>query len=204
MLIFSTKITKKKVLAFSLVFACLALILIIAIPSADAAVDKQNKTMLKTNEERIDFLANYGWSVESDPVEVVEVVIPSEFDQTYETYNSLQKTQGFDLSAFKGKKVIRYSYTITNYPTEQESPVRANMLLMENRLVGGDVTSIALGGFMHGFDMPTGTTTQPTSEAATSAGANVDDYDIFNDDDNNKAGLTPEEIADSILTPATK
>ncbi|MFR6041643.1 MAG: DUF4830 domain-containing protein [Dysosmobacter welbionis] len=38
----------------------------------------------------------------------------------YLTYNELQDSQGFDLSACCGKYVARYTYTVTNYPGRPE------------------------------------------------------------------------------------
>ena len=198
MLIMSTKITKRKIIAFAVVCACLALILIISIPSGDTAVAKQAKTTLKTNEERIDYLASYGWTVSSEPVETVEIVIPSTFDETYENYNVLQKTQGFDLSAFKGKKVIRYTYEITNYPTQHEDPIHANLLMIDTKLIGGDVTSVSLGGFMHSFEMPNkNTVTDPTDGSLENT-----DYDLPSNKES--AGKTTEEILDQIFNNTSK
>ncbi len=48
-----------------------------------------------TAEERIAYLSQFGWSVEEDPLEVTEVIIPETFDDTYANYNELQKSQGF-------------------------------------------------------------------------------------------------------------
>ena len=48
----------------------------------------------------------------------------------------------------------RYTYEITNYPTQQDSPVQANLLVIDSKVVAGDVTSVAMGGFMHSFERP--------------------------------------------------
>ena len=66
--------------------------------------------------ERVQFLAQYGWTVSPTPAEVYEVEIPQTFDEIYEMYNDLQRSQGFDLSAYRGMRVKRWSYDITNYP----------------------------------------------------------------------------------------
>ncbi len=100
---------------------------------------------------RADFLADYGWEVSAIPVEVTDVVIPSQFNKVYEQYNDLQRSQGFDLNEVRGKTVKRYTYAILNYP-EQVEGVRANLLVYKHKVVGGDVCTVALDGFMHGFD----------------------------------------------------
>ena len=110
------------------------------------------KLLAQTNEQRIAFLKQFGWEVAADPAEVVEVCIPTEFDEVYEKYNIIQKKQGFDLADYKGKRVKRWSYEVTNYPNTPQN-VRANLLVLDGRIIGGDVCSIELNGFMHGFKL---------------------------------------------------
>lgn len=152
MFVFSTKLTKTKIATAVLVCACVALVVLLAVPGADSEVGKTNRTVLKTNEERIDFLASYGWTAETEPLETAETVIPTEFDETYEKYNALQKEQGYDLTAYKGKTVTRFTYKLTNYPNDKVSDARVNMLIYENKLIGADVSSADIGGFMHGLE----------------------------------------------------
>ena len=109
---------------------------------------------IRTNGDRIAYLASYGWEVSPDPVSVEELQIPEEFDDTYTQYLDLQTEQGFDLAKYRGKRVKRYTYAITNYPTGERG-VQAGLLLYRNTVIGGDVLSNALGGFIHGLTMPT-------------------------------------------------
>lgn len=154
MMILSTKITKAKILTAALVCACIALIIIVSIPPAESDTSG-NTYSAKTNEERISFLENFGWEVAAEPIEVVDVIIPTSFDETYDTYNKLQESQGLDLEAFKGMKAKRYTYKIENYPDEENSEIHANLLVSEDRIIAGDVSSVDLGGFMHGLAKPT-------------------------------------------------
>ena len=108
---------------------------------------------IKTNEDRIAYLESYGWQVSADPLSVEELAIPEEFDETYTQYLSLQSGQGFDLEKYKGKRVKRYTYEISNYPTG-ETGVQAGLLIYKNTVVGGEVLSSQLGGFIHGLAMP--------------------------------------------------
>ena len=105
---------------------------------------------IKTNEDRIAFLAQFGWEVEETPIEEAEVTIPEEFDKVFTGYNELQKKQGLDLSKYKRKKLMRYTYKISNYPG-YNGVVYANMLVKGKRVVGGDVCSADTNGFIHGF-----------------------------------------------------
>lgn len=127
---------------------------------ADSEV-KVAKAAAKTEEQRIDFLESFGWQVEPEADEVVEVQIPKEFDDVFTNYNAIQKTQGYNLEKYAGKRCKRYTYVVTNYPGQTDN-VRANILVYKDKVIGGDVCSLELGGFMHGFVI-----SQPeTSDAA--------------------------------------
>lgn len=102
------------------------------------------------NQNRVEFLTKLGWQVSADAVEVADVVIPLEFDEVYQNYNQIQQEQGFDLSQYAGYQVKRYSYEVYNHPSGDEF-VRANLLVYKEKLVGGDVCSLRLDGFMHGL-----------------------------------------------------
>ena len=108
-------------------------------------------TGIKTNEDRVEFLSQFGWEVSPEPVETAEVTIPSEFDKVFTGYNEIQKRQGLDLSDYKKKKVTRYTYEVTNYEGES-GKVYANVLVYRNRVIGGDICSADVTGFIHGFE----------------------------------------------------
>ncbi len=106
---------------------------------------------VRSSGDAANFLAQFGWTVDADPSEVETVTIPAEFDKVYAAYNELQKSQGLDLSKYKGKDVTRYTFTVTNYP-DYEGTVLANVLVYRNRVVGGDICSADLSGFVQGFE----------------------------------------------------
>ena len=109
---------------------------------------------IKTNEDRIAYLESYGWQVSADPLSVEELAIPEEFDETYTQYLSLQSGQGFDLEKYKGKRVKRYTYEISNYPTG-ETGVQAGLLIYKNTVVGGEVLSSQLAVSYTHLTLPT-------------------------------------------------
>ena len=115
--------------------------------SADADIDYSG---IKTNEDRIKFLAQFGWQVNPEAVQSVEVTIPEDFDKIFTAYNELQKRQGLDLTKFKKKNVQRYTYEITNYDG-YDGVVYANILVYRNKVIAGDVCSADIKGFMHGL-----------------------------------------------------
>ncbi len=112
---------------------------------------------VKTNQDRLEYLAAYGWMVKEEPLAVEELQIPKEFGPEYTDYLALQAEQGFDLTKYAGKAVRRYTYEITNYPTG-EAGVQVSLLIYRSTVVGGDVLSPALNGFIHGLAMPSAQT----------------------------------------------
>lgn len=106
------------------------------------------------NAKRVAFLQQFGWKVNPAPTEVVEIVIPQTFDQVYQNYNEIQKKQGLDLTPYRGARVKRWTYQITNYP-HYDGDVYADLLIQDNNMViAGDVRTIAVAGFIHGLSMP--------------------------------------------------
>lgn len=97
------------------------------------------------------FLAQFGWVVDAGSAETAEVTVPASFDKVFAGYDQLQHAQGLDLSAYKGKRVTRYTFTVTNYD-DWDGTVYANVLVYRNRVVGGDVCSADVNGFIHGFE----------------------------------------------------
>lgn len=159
MLIITAKVPRRK-LAFGVALAALACCCALALNLGDAAAAREvavsaapDPKGVKSNQDRIDYLASYGWEVAPEPLATQELLIPEEMDESYDEYLALQSGQGFDLSKYAGKRVKRYTYEITNYPTG-ETGVQANLLVYRNTVIGGEVLSPQLDGFLHGLSKP--------------------------------------------------
>jgi hypothetical protein len=109
-----------------------------------------------TADERKAFLSQFGWEFDEEPKEISEVMIPEEFDETYQNYNSVQQEQNMDLWPLRGKRVKRWTYSILNYPGFEQKPgsVQADILVYDGVVVGGNVCSLEPNGFMQGFAFP--------------------------------------------------
>ncbi|MGB4023807.1 MAG: DUF4830 domain-containing protein [Acutalibacteraceae bacterium] len=155
MFVYSVKSSKIKVVLL-IALCTLATIAFLLASSMDNKAANKGGINLKAgnSEQRVAFLSQFGWEFDKDPTEVSEVIIPAEFDQTYEKYNKIQKEQGFDLEPYKGIRVKRWTYEIKNYPGygSDSGCIRANILVYDGLVIGGDVCSVELDGFMHGFD----------------------------------------------------
>lgn len=154
MFVFSIKADRRKIcviLAAILLVVTAAIVLTKvrnAAPNAEAAGVRYSLSAA-TNEERVAFLSQFGWKVNAEPVETKDVTIPQKFDDVYDNYNRIQKDQGLDLTPYAGKTCKQWVYAVTNYP--QNPDVRATMLIYGNRVIAGDLSTVALDGFMTGF-----------------------------------------------------
>lgn len=153
MFVMTAKVSKTKVAAILTAIIALVVIVIIAV-SAGSKKDTAQKPNADTNDARVRFLAEYGWDVNAEPVQVQSVVLPdAEENEVFARYNALQKSQGYDLSKYAGKKVQRFVYEILNYP-DADQPVYATVFVSDGTVIGGDVTNTAPDGKMHGFALP--------------------------------------------------
>ena len=151
MLIMTTKVDKRKLL-IAAVAVVAAIALLAALGGGDSAPTASMSTApaADTNDARVKFLTDLGWEVTPSPTESGEIRIPKAGDQVFDRYNALQKSQGYDLSKFAGKKVMRYVYQINNFPDAKE-PVYATVLVYKDRIIGGDITDTTPGGRVQGF-----------------------------------------------------
>lgn len=108
---------------------------------------------IKTNDDRVSFLKQFGWETDGNVVEEVTMKIPREFDKIMTSYNEIQKRSGLDLSKYRGREVTRYTYVINNYPS-YDGRVNANIIVYNGRVIGGDISSSDVSGFISTFEYP--------------------------------------------------
>ena len=158
MFVFSLRANKPKLIAGLCILLIVSVSLSVLLTGRHINVRKDNDISAKASDaqERIAFLSQYGWDINEDPIEVTEVIIPTQFNDTYTKYNELQKDQGMDLEPYKGLRVKKWIYEIKNYPgyPTDNSPIRATLLIYDGLVIGGDVSNFELNGFMQGFAYP--------------------------------------------------
>ncbi|WP_099204427.1 DUF4830 domain-containing protein [Scatolibacter rhodanostii] len=147
-MVVSLKANKKRILAF-LVLAAIVVGASLLLKIKIDQTEKKPDVMLASNEERVTYLQSFGWTIEVEPIETREVMIPEKFNDVYTTYNNMQKAQGFDLKPYAGFRCIQYKYKVNNHPTDTE--VFATLLVYDSKLLGGDLACAKVDGFMHGF-----------------------------------------------------
>ena len=167
MMVMTAKVDMKKIAIILGAIAAAIIGIILLFGGGDAA---PTAAPVSSNDGRVKFLSDFGWEVAPSPTESGQVRIPEESTEVFDRYNRLQKSQGYDLSKYAGKNVMRYVYKVENFPGATD-PVYATVLVHKNEIIGGDITNTAPGGKVQGFKMaqtstdstaPTHTT-QPTA-----------------------------------------
>ena len=148
MLVMTAKVDKKKIAI--ILGAIVAAIALVALVFSGSSVTTGGSAVT-SNDDRVQFLASFGWEVVSSPAETSQVRIPAENSDVFDRYNTLQKSMGYDLAPYQGKTVMRYVYKIKNYPGATE-PVYATILISSNQIIGGDITDTSATGVIQGFE----------------------------------------------------
>lgn len=128
-------------------FILLALLLLLGRSCGFGDTDRER---LAETQDRVEFLRQCGWDVDPETEEEQIIHIPEVFSPVYEDYNALQLQQGYDLSDYAGRDCVLYTYSVVNYPDESQTVI-ANLYLYRNRVIGGDIHSTNLNGFMIGL-----------------------------------------------------
>ncbi len=121
------------------------------VPTAASGEADYSYDKVKSPSDVVNFLSQFGWTVNGEVIESREVTIPEEFDKVFAGYNEIQKEQGLDLAKYKKKTVQRYTCEVTNYP-DYDGRVLANVLVYRGKVIGGDICSADVSGFVQGFE----------------------------------------------------
>ena len=162
MFIYSLRASTLKFFCIIAVALVTLLALAFLIPSYSASTTKEISLLnenisfdnVKNTKDAVDFLSQYGWTVENEPIEECEITIPSEFDKVISSYNEIQKQQGLDLTKYAKKTAKRYTFKINNYP-DYSGTVYANVIVYRDKVIAGDICTADAKGFIHTLPMPT-------------------------------------------------
>lgn len=169
MMVMTAKVDIKKILLVITAVAALVLALILLLGESPQTTTQTAVIAAPSgNDGRVQFLKDFGWEVVTSPTQTGQVKIPEETTEVFDRYNNLQKSQGYDLSTYAGKNVMRYVYEVRNYPGATQ-PVYATLLVYKDKVIGGDVTDTAAKGHIRGFKKPEASTVPSTAPTQTSA-----------------------------------
>lgn len=143
MVVKTFRLTKKTAVVAIVTAAILlaAVVLAFSVPGEDD---------VSTRAGRVAYLETLGWAVDPDTEDREVVVLPREFTGVIGEYNEMQKKQGFDLTEYAGMECVKFTYAVSNYPNGDET-VLAQIFVFGTRVIGGDIHSTKLQGFMHGL-----------------------------------------------------
>lgn len=168
MFVYSVKTSKSKIAVMIAAIIAIGLAVFAVMDKADspAATDSALNLKAESAEQRAAFLSQFGWKFSQDPVEVTEVIIPSDFSLGYTEYAEMNKASGFDLEPYKGMRAKRWTYDILNYPgyENKQGYIQANILVYNGIVIGGDICSLEQGGFMHSLEFPSAPSPSTTAQ----------------------------------------
>ena len=151
MMVMTAKVDLKKILIIlAIAVAAIVGLVLIFSPGGDTSPTAGNT--VSGNDARVKFLKDFGWEVTVSPTESSQVRIPEISTEFYDRFNTLLNSQGYDLTPYAGKTVMRYVYQVNNFPGATE-PVYATLLVYKNQIIGGDITDTAAKGTIQGFKM---------------------------------------------------
>ncbi len=155
MVVMTAKLSKGKLITILLIIVVIVALLVALCSGAKSGgnTTESATAAAASNEDRVAYLKGKGWEVDPDPVETQEVRVPEALPEVLERYNELQQSQGFDLTRYSGRTLKRYVYEVVNYPDAGDNYF-ATLLVYQDEVVGGDVSSAAQGGLMQGLAYP--------------------------------------------------
>ncbi len=150
MFVYSFKASSVKIIGFLCLCLVAAAAVISLMPGAGAYLNVNkieiSKTLssidVKSEEGRKEYLSTLGYEVEGEPASTSGERIPKVFDSVMEKYNSLQRSQGFDLERYTGKKVSGYTYEVTSLPDGtklSDDRYLATLVVFKNKVVAADL-----------------------------------------------------------------
>ena len=128
-------LTKKRIFILLCVIVSVFLILIQFFSVKADYID------VSTNQKRVAYITALGITLQNDEYSKKDTVIPLEFGNVYNKYNTMQKQSGFDLSGYKGQNVTIYTYNCDTYRV-------VNLIVYKGRLKGGDICDLQIDGQM--------------------------------------------------------
>lgn len=141
----SFKMNKLAVVTFISSFIALAAMIWVffafgVIQPETAQIESLGKYSLKVSdkEETEKFFSQFGLNVDFANCVEREIVIPEEFDSVFEEYNNLQKSQGLDLSKYKGRAAQQRIYPII---TEYRQDFYAVLIVVNDKVVAGHINT---------------------------------------------------------------
>lgn len=124
--------------------AMLAIFTALCVVSAMGTMTDKEETAsgasVKNEQAAADYLRAVG---EEDAAQLSceRITIPEQFDEVYEEYNGMQRQSGFELSEYKGKDALRFTFALTRHDASY-----AVLLVRDCAVIGGHYSNGEYGG----------------------------------------------------------
>ena len=144
------KLTKKRAVALLLFLGVILSAAVVLCSSPRSLLSTGDMLDVSQTKGREKYLASYGWEIDPDSEEERNVLLPKSFEGAVGEYADMQTRQGYDFASYAGLECRQYTYTVTNYEG-CGGTVYATLYIKGTRVIGGDIHSADIGGFMHGI-----------------------------------------------------
>lgn len=138
----TVKVNNKKL---SVLFLALLTVFLIFIDFL-SVISENSENFVTDNSARVNFIKSLGVVPNEECIEEKEMVIPYNFNNVYSEYNLLQKSAGYDLTDYCGETATVYKYKISEFNASEN--VYVNLIICKGRVIGGDISSTEINGFM--------------------------------------------------------
>ena len=145
----NSKITRLKAVIIIVSVALILAVAVILRSAPGSLTGLLTVSELGSTEGRRQYLSKLGWETEPGSEEERLVLIPKTLGGVIADYADMQTSQGYDFASYRGLECRQYTYIVTNYPSSDT--VYVTMFIKNGRLIGGDIHSAAIDGFMHGI-----------------------------------------------------
>ena len=146
----SLKLTKKRAVALLLILGVILSAAVILCSSPRSLFSTGDMLDVSQTKGREKYLASYGWMIDPNSEEERNVLLPKNFEGAVREYADMQTSQGYDFASYAGHQCRQFTYTVTNYEG-CSSTVYATLYVKGTRVIGGDIHSAEIDGFMHGI-----------------------------------------------------
>lgn len=150
MFICSFKLNKTRLLSGIAALSLALTLVFLMLPSGSESTVSGDSISGQNQQEMVEYLESVGYTVTPSAVLVEQVTIPEVFDSKYEAYNEMQAPAGFDLSQYMGQSAQKYTFKVLDYE-DSSVEVVANLLVVDGKIIGGDISSTELSGFCYGL-----------------------------------------------------
>ena len=141
-------LTKKRAVTIIIIAAAIITAAVIYCSAPGCSFGVSELINVSSSDGRQKYLNQLGWEIDVKSEERHTVLLPKEFEGIMAEYAQMQTEQGYEFASYAGLECKQYTYIVTNY-SDSDSTVYATIYIKSGHVIGGDIHSAAIDGFMH-------------------------------------------------------